>query len=1044
MVALAAQPILTTIGRVAVPKLADTLVRTGANKFVKQYGQKAFEAVLGTTAGLKAYKETEEYLTEYLNHIDSGGDEGSFVPKGSMPGTDRMTQMDAAMAVPNVNESVRETGQGLVIGGEAKEILPPPEPFSTPIDSQTATILSTPIPEKVDTTLSTPIPEKIDTKESFPDLSGELSKPIIYYNEKVGKKMLTKESTDYRLQHKPRGPDDEYPVRLDDLTQTTTGESAGYPKDFYSEKGKRIYAPGQSFEGDEFGIANNESYSIINSVKGNPDAEVTIYRAVPNEKNITKINSGDFVTLSKRYADLHGAGGYGTDGTDSGKVLELKVKVKDIYWDQNDVNEFGYFPEKNKDVSDQTDKLVRGIGDNNISKQTKDLVPEKAELGPLSAVEKQTALALKGDKPDFYSRAVEAIENAKQDKSTKGKWKSIVQSNSTKEEIKYLGLDKYLQGNESITKQELLDFVDQKNIADKLNVIEVPLADQLDFSQYSIGGAGGKRAGASESTREVLGAGNAELPTMKGYKSTVEQYVFQVGGVDIGMADTAHFPEKYAKDTIAHARAQTGYFNADAVEKRLDLKEADGEKLTNNDKVLKNASRQLEDTFIIDEIQSDMIQDRQKKGTKEDFVIIKGKDITPEFIKKNYPNYNIKNEPLDILVGKSLDELKERNIQNNYNVLYSVDSTTGVSAPEVRLQDSRYYVFDKGKLVSKLSFDLQSSAQKVVEDEGLNPLPITESKKYVELVLNAMIKKAVEKNLDSIGITNGQIQYDRYTGQPIEDKEGLKKFYDEIVYKQLEKVADKYNVKLETVKLPGKGEIKEFDDIGLNEPTESGDGAAITRRASRAIRNGFVLRKISGNLLASTLDDLIQGRFEDPERANNPGAVLPNYTSILTDTGVASGDMVLENLIEDSADTDGDKNYYIWVAPNTPIDTAIQEGTDRYSSLSGIWDIADINLQMPISPAIQTEGADFVQTIRENEGRDLTDYFDEYEHSVNNSVDVNNYNNYINNFYNKENVNIGYSHEIIKMPLPKKLQKDILSKPIKLSKLKTQTNKMLT
>jgi len=180
MVALAAQPILTTIGRVAVPKLADTLVRTGANKFVKQYGQKAFEAVLGTTAGLKAYKETEEYLTEYLNHIDSGGDEGSFVPKGSMPGTDRMTQMDAAMAVPNVNRSVRETGQGLVIGGEAKEILPPPEPFSTPIDSQTATILSTPIPEKVDTTLSTPIPEKIDTTLSTP--IPEPEGPQIYYN----------------------------------------------------------------------------------------------------------------------------------------------------------------------------------------------------------------------------------------------------------------------------------------------------------------------------------------------------------------------------------------------------------------------------------------------------------------------------------------------------------------------------------------------------------------------------------------------------------------------------------------------------------------------------------------------------------------------------------------------------------------------------------------------------------------------------------------------------------------------------------------------
>ena len=72
--------------------------------------------------------------------------------------------------------------------------------------------------------------------------------------------------------------------------------------------------------------------------------EVTIYRAVPNEDNITKINEGDFVTLSKKYAELHGASGYGSMGNDAGKILEMKVKVKDLYWDGNDVNEFGYFP----------------------------------------------------------------------------------------------------------------------------------------------------------------------------------------------------------------------------------------------------------------------------------------------------------------------------------------------------------------------------------------------------------------------------------------------------------------------------------------------------------------------------------------------------------------------------------------------------------------------------------------------------------------------------------------------------------------------------
>jgi hypothetical protein len=385
MVALAAQPILTTIGRVAVPKLADTLVRTGANKFVKQYGQKAFEAVLGTTAGLKAYKETEEYITEYLNHIDTGGDKNSFVPKGSMPDKTRLEQMDAVMAVPNTTAFGDLKVPGY-IAPDAGEIERENERFR---ELEKKRLRGTPPPEMPLTTGGTTPPE-IETTEEFPiedklpDILStpieDNSKPIIYYNEKVGKKMLTKESTDYRLQHKPRGPDDEYPVRLDDLTQTTTGESAGYPKDFYSEKGKRIYAPGQSFEGDEFGIANNESYSIINSVRGNPDAEVTIYRAVPNEKNITKINSGDFVTLSKRYADLHGAGGYGRDGTDSGKVLELKVKVKDIYWDQNDVNEFGYFPEKDKDVSKQTDKLVRGIGDNNPPSSIEEETTESKSL----------------------------------------------------------------------------------------------------------------------------------------------------------------------------------------------------------------------------------------------------------------------------------------------------------------------------------------------------------------------------------------------------------------------------------------------------------------------------------------------------------------------------------------------------------------------------------------------------------------------------------------------------------------------------------------
>jgi hypothetical protein len=151
--------------------------------------------------------------------------------------------------------------------------------------------------------------------------------------------------TSYRGGHQPVGPQDENPVRLDDVTISTTGEQAGYPSDFYSGQGQRLYAQGPRFADDEFGLSNQQSYRAIQAARGNPDAEVTIYRGVPNEESITSINAGDFVTLSPKYAELHASSGYGPRGEDAGKVISQKVKVKDVYFAGDDVNEFGYFPD---------------------------------------------------------------------------------------------------------------------------------------------------------------------------------------------------------------------------------------------------------------------------------------------------------------------------------------------------------------------------------------------------------------------------------------------------------------------------------------------------------------------------------------------------------------------------------------------------------------------------------------------------------------------------------------------------------------------------
>ena len=94
--------------------------------------------------------------------------------------------------------------------------------------------------------------------------------------------------------------------------------------------------------------ASKESYQIIKRIKNNPSAEVTIYRATTGDK----INNGDWITLSKKYAERHNESQL--DG--KGNIVSMKVKAKDIQFAGDDINEFGYFPQKE---SSKISKIVK-------------------------------------------------------------------------------------------------------------------------------------------------------------------------------------------------------------------------------------------------------------------------------------------------------------------------------------------------------------------------------------------------------------------------------------------------------------------------------------------------------------------------------------------------------------------------------------------------------------------------------------------------------------------------------------------------------------
>lgn len=75
---------------------------------------------------------------------------------------------------------------------------------------------------------------------------------------------------------------------------------------------------------------------LIYSFKGQPDRWVTIYRAVPG--NVTTINPGDWVTISKKYAQDHMAGEQGWH------ILSKEVPAKELFTAGDSHFEWGWDP----------------------------------------------------------------------------------------------------------------------------------------------------------------------------------------------------------------------------------------------------------------------------------------------------------------------------------------------------------------------------------------------------------------------------------------------------------------------------------------------------------------------------------------------------------------------------------------------------------------------------------------------------------------------------------------------------------------------------
>lgn len=164
--------------------------------------------------------------------------------------------------------------------------------------------------------------------------------------------------------------------------------------------------------------------TAIDAIKnGEKDVKVKVYRAVPTSVKEGKLRNGDWVTPSKKYAEMHGTnrleGKY--------RIIEDEVPATQLWWDGNDANEFGFddgkaYKYKNAKNNRKLNDLVTYDDKGDVIPPSKRFNSRKQDVRFMFAGEKGAAEA---DKAEEQTIRMDNLDVAKQMEEAKKDAKSI-------------------------------------------------------------------------------------------------------------------------------------------------------------------------------------------------------------------------------------------------------------------------------------------------------------------------------------------------------------------------------------------------------------------------------------------------------------------------------------------------------------------------------------------------------------------------------------------------------------------------------------------
>lgn len=166
--------------------------------------------------------------------------------------------------------------------------------------------------------------------------------------------------------------------------------------------------------------AINEAIDAIKN--GEKDVKVKVYRAVPTSVKEGKLRNGDWVTPSKKYAEMHGTnrleGKY--------RIIEDEVPANQLWWDGNDANEFGFddgkaYKYKNAKNNRKLNDLVTYDDKGDVIPPSKRFNSRKSDIRFMFAGEKGAAEADKAEEKTYRMdnlKVAEKMERGKKDAKT--------------------------------------------------------------------------------------------------------------------------------------------------------------------------------------------------------------------------------------------------------------------------------------------------------------------------------------------------------------------------------------------------------------------------------------------------------------------------------------------------------------------------------------------------------------------------------------------------------------------------------------------------